>query len=161
LPFGYFRQHFLSPKSNLFKLAHLGYEFGFIKIWNYFIEKDAFTQMTLPALKGRASLLDRKLSILRGFIPRQLRDSKKFALKLPREPVSWLLGITPARSNRRLLHNPGMPLVHNLLTLGRVSAFFRTALSQCLVYERGKFLLFVESSGLPYVAAQDWVRGAK
>jgi hypothetical protein len=52
------------------------------------------------SLKGGVSSLDRKLSILRGFIPRQLCGGKKFALKLPREPVSGFLGIAPAHSNK-------------------------------------------------------------
>ncbi|MDR0720595.1 MAG: hypothetical protein LBF78_13230, partial [Treponema sp.] len=42
---------------------------------------DFCTAMTLPALKGGVSSLDRKLLILRGFIPRQLCGGKKFALK--------------------------------------------------------------------------------
>jgi hypothetical protein len=37
--------------------------------------------MTLPTLKGEVSSLDRKLLILRGFIPRQLCGGKKFTLK--------------------------------------------------------------------------------
>jgi hypothetical protein len=48
--------------------------------------------MTLPALKGGVSSLDRKLLILRGFIPRQLGGDKKFALKggvlHPRIPIN-------------------------------------------------------------------------
>jgi hypothetical protein len=63
--------------------------------------------MNYLALKGEVSdfslknlSLDRKLSILRGFIPRNLCIDKKFALKLPREPVSGFLGIIPALSNK-------------------------------------------------------------
>jgi hypothetical protein len=63
--------------------------------------------MNYLALKGEVSdfslknlSLDKKLSILRGFIPRNLCGGKKFALKLPREPVSGFLGITPALSNK-------------------------------------------------------------
>jgi hypothetical protein len=62
--------------------------------------------MNYLALKGEVSdfslknlSLDRRLSILRGFIPRNLCGGKKIALKLPRDPVSGFLGITPALSN--------------------------------------------------------------
>ena len=55
--------------------------------------------MNYPALKGGVSdfssknlSLDRKLSILRGFIPRNLGIGKNFALKLPRRKAgSWVL----------------------------------------------------------------------
>jgi hypothetical protein len=50
--------------------------------------------MTLPVLKGGVSSLDRKLLILRGFIPRQLCGDKKFTLKggvlHPRIPIKTM-----------------------------------------------------------------------
>jgi transcriptional regulator with XRE-family HTH domain len=55
-----------------------------IEPYRFFIdnaEKKRLNIMTLPALKDGLSSLDRKLSILRGFIPRQLYGGKKFALK--------------------------------------------------------------------------------
>jgi hypothetical protein len=60
------------------------------------------------SLKGGVSSLDRKLRtfgpiIPRGFIPRQLCGFKKFPLKLPRDPVSGFLGITPAHSNKKFV----------------------------------------------------------
>jgi DNA repair photolyase len=68
-----------------------------------------FTGMNYLALKGEVSdfssknlSLDRKLSILCGFIPRNLWQGTNYALKLPREPVSGFLGITPALSNKLL-----------------------------------------------------------
>jgi hypothetical protein len=59
---------------------------------NYFAPKGEATDFSLKNLS-----LDRKLSILRGFMPHHLCGSKRFALKLPR--ASGLLGITPAPSN--------------------------------------------------------------
>jgi hypothetical protein len=78
--------------------------------------------MTLPALKGGVSSLDRELLIPRGFILRQLCGGKKFALKLPCEPVSGFLGITPAHSNK-------FPLQRR--TSGLASQFFISLAACC------------------------------
>jgi hypothetical protein len=63
--------------------------------------------MNYPALNGGMSdfslknlTLERKLLVLCGSIPRHLRQGSNFAPKLPREPVSEFLGITPAHSNK-------------------------------------------------------------
>jgi hypothetical protein len=61
-------------------------------------DKDKLLEL---ARKGQIMNLDRKLSILRGFIPRNLCVDKRFALKLPRELASGFLGIIPALSNRK------------------------------------------------------------
>jgi hypothetical protein len=69
--------------------------------------------MNYLALQGEVSdfslknlSLDRKLSILRGFIPRNLCDGKKIALKLPRRKAgSWVLHPRfPINSGKILYH---------------------------------------------------------
>ena len=82
-----------------------------------------FVQMNYPALKGGVSdfslknlSLDRKLSILRGFIPRNLCIGKKFALKggvlHPRVPIN------------RIIRNSGFVEFHFELRSNCIMAFF-------------------------------------